>query len=99
MGERVAAVRRWFAKDPMNTALIVASLVLTFLFFNLLGQIQPSTGGERIPLSQVSKLSKEKLISEATLLDQDARVLLRTKNGRDALRRLPGVRRPDLARW
>ena len=72
---------RWFAKDPMNTALIVASLILTFLFFNLLGPIQPSTGGDRIPLSQVSKLSKEKLISEATLLDQDARVLLRTKNG------------------
>jgi cell division protease FtsH len=81
VGERLTAIGRWFAKDPLSTALIVASLVLTFLFFDLLGQIQPSTSGQRIPLSQVSKLAKEKQIREATLLDQDARVLLETKNG------------------
>ena len=81
VGERLGAIGGWFAKDPLSTALIVASLVLTFLFFNLLGQIQPSTSGKRIPLSRVSKLAKEKQIREATLLDQDARVLLETKNG------------------
>ena len=83
VGERLAAVGRWFAKDPLNTALIVASLVLTFLFFNLLGQIQPSTSGERVPLSQVFKLSDEKAIAEATLLDQDARVVMDTKDGQE----------------
>ncbi len=81
IGERLGAITRWFAKDPLSTVLIVASLVLTFLFFNLLGQIQPSTSGERIPLSRVSKLAEQKQISEATLLDQDARVLLETKEG------------------
>ncbi len=81
VGERLAAIGRWFAKDPLNTTLIVASLVLTFLFFNLLGQIQPSTSGERVPLSRVFKLADEKQISEATLLDQDARVLFETKEG------------------
>ena len=81
MGGVAARVGRWFAKDPLSTALIVASLVLTFLFFDLLGQIQPSTQGERIPLSRVSKLAEKKEISEATLLDQDARVLLETKGG------------------
>jgi cell division protease FtsH len=81
MGGVAARVGRWFAKDPLSTVLIVASLVLTFLFFNLLGQIQPSTSGERIPLSRVSKLAEKKQISEATLLDQDARVLLETKGG------------------
>ena len=81
VGERLAAVGRWFAKDPLSTTLIVASLVLTFLFFNLLGQIQPSTSGERVPLSRVFKLADEKQISEATLLDQDARVLFETKEG------------------
>jgi cell division protease FtsH len=81
MGGVAASVGRWFAKDPLSTALIVASLVLTFLFFNLLGQIQPSTSGERIPLSRVSKLAEKKEIAEATLLDQDARVLLETKEG------------------
>jgi cell division protease FtsH len=82
VGERLGAIARWFAKDPLSTALIVASFVLTFLFFDLLGQIQPSTSGERIPLSRVSKLAEQKQIGEATLLDQDARVLLETKEGR-----------------
>ena len=81
VGERLGAIARWFAKDPLSTALIVASLVLAFLFFDLLGQIQPSTQGERIPLSRVSKLAEKKQISEATLLDQDARVLMVTKDG------------------
>ena len=75
----MAAVGRWFAKDPLNTGLIVASLVLVFSFFHLLGQIQPSTSGEQIPLSQVSTLAKDQQVTEATLLDQDARVLMETK--------------------
>ena len=79
LGERLTAIGRWFAKDPLSTTLIVSSLVLTFLFFNLLGQIQPSTNGERVPLSRVFKLADEKQIAEATLLDQDARVLFETK--------------------
>jgi cell division protease FtsH len=81
MGGVAVSFGRWLAKDPLSTALLVASLVLTFLFFNLLGQIQPSTSGERIPLSRVSKLAEQKEIAEATLLDQDARVLLVTKEG------------------
>jgi cell division protease FtsH len=81
MGDVAARLGRWFAKDPLSTALIVASLVLAFLFFHLLGQIQPSTQGQRIPLSRVAKLADKKQVSEATLLDQDARVLLETKEG------------------
>ena len=81
LGERLGAIGRWFAKDPLSTALIVASIVLTFLFFDLLGQIQPSTSGERVPLSRVGKLADQKQIAEATLLDQDARVLMTTKDG------------------
>jgi cell division protease FtsH len=81
MGGVAVSVGRWFAKDPLSTLLLVASLVLTFLFFNLLGQIQPSTSGERIPLSRVAKLAEQKEIAAATLLDQDARVLLDTKEG------------------
>ncbi len=81
LGDVAASVGRWFARDPLSTALLVASLVLTFLFFNLLGQIQPSTSGERVPLSRVFKLAEEKQIAEATLLDQDARVLFETKDG------------------
>ncbi|HEX7058938.1 MAG TPA: ATP-dependent zinc metalloprotease FtsH [Solirubrobacterales bacterium] len=81
VGDVAASVGRWFAKDPLNTLLIVASIGLTVLFFSLLGDIQPSTGGERVPLSRAFKLAEQKKIAEATLLDQDARVLIDTKDG------------------
>jgi len=81
LGERLGAVGRWLAKDPLNTLLIVSSLGLTILFFVLLGQIQPSSAGERVPLSEITELSDEKDIAAATLLDQDARVVVDTKGG------------------
>jgi cell division protease FtsH len=82
VGERLGKLGRWFHKDPLNTALIVASLLLTFLFFNLLGQIQPSSPGEKVPLSRVLELTEDEQVEAATLLDQDARVVVDTANGR-----------------
>ena len=70
VGERAMAVLRWFGKDPMNTGLIIASLFLTILFFNLLGDIQPSSSGEKVPLSRIDKLAKKKQIETAALLDE-----------------------------
>jgi cell division protease FtsH len=81
MGGVAASAGRWLAKDPLNTLLIAASLGLTILFFVLLGQIQPSSEGERAPLSEVAELSDGKDIAAATLLDHDARVVVDTKGG------------------
>jgi cell division protease FtsH len=81
-GERLAAVGRWFLKDPLNTLLIAASLFLTILFFVLLDDIQPASGGEKVPLSKVVKLTEDKQVDVATLLDQDSRVVVETANGR-----------------
>ncbi|HEX5984676.1 MAG TPA: ATP-dependent zinc metalloprotease FtsH [Solirubrobacterales bacterium] len=80
--ERLGKVGRWFLKDPLNTALIVASLLLTLTFFNLLGDIKPSSSGERVPLSRVVQLTQQKQARTATLLDQDSRVVVDTENGR-----------------
>jgi cell division protease FtsH len=82
VGGVAVSVGRWFAKDPLNTLLIVASIVLTILFFSLLDAIQPSSGGEKVPLSKITKLTEDKQIEVATLLDQDARVVVDTANGR-----------------
>ena len=82
VGDVAASVGRWFAKDPLNTILIVASLALTILFFTLLGEIQPSSGGEKVPLSKIFKLTEDKQVEVATLLDQDSRVVVDTANGR-----------------
>jgi cell division protease FtsH len=82
VGEGAAKVGRWFLKDPLNTALIVASIVLTILFFSLLDAIQPSSAGERVSLSRVYELTEAKQVENATLLDQDSRVVIDTANGR-----------------
>ncbi len=81
-GEGAGKVGRWFLKDPLNTMLIVASLVLTILFFSLLGAIQPSSPGEQVSLSRVSELTATKQVESAELLDQDSRVVIETANGR-----------------
>jgi cell division protease FtsH len=80
--ERLEKVGRWFLKDPLNTLLIVASLFLTFTFFNLLGDIKPSSPGEKVSLSRVAQLTQQKQVRTATLLDQDSRVVIDTENGR-----------------
>ncbi|HEX3239463.1 MAG TPA: ATP-dependent zinc metalloprotease FtsH [Solirubrobacterales bacterium] len=82
VGARLAAFGKWFLKDPLNTALLLASILLTITFFVLLGQIQPSSAGEKVPLSQVFKLTEDKQVEVATLLDQDSRVVIDTANGR-----------------
>ncbi len=81
VGDVAASVGRWFAKDPINTVLIFASIALTVLFFSLLSAIQPASSGERVPLSRVEKLAKHKQIQLATLLDVDSRVVVDTKEG------------------
>ncbi len=47
VGGRLATVGKWFLKDPLNTALLLASIFLTITFFVLLDQIQPSSAGKR----------------------------------------------------
>ena len=87
--ERLGKVGRWFLKDPLNTGLILASLFLVFTFFNLLGQIQPSSPGEKVPLSRVAQLTKQDQVRTATLLDQDSRVVIDTANGRTVYAAFP----------
>jgi cell division protease FtsH len=89
VGERLAAIGRWFLKDPLNTLLIVASIGLTILFFVLLGQIQPGSGGEKVPLSRITKLAEGEQAMTATLLDQDSRVVIETVNGREVYAAYP----------
>jgi cell division protease FtsH len=81
VGERLSALGRWFLKDPLNSLLIFSSLFLAILYFVLLDQIQPSSPGEKVPLSKVIKLTEDKGIEAATLLDQDSRVVVDTAEG------------------
>jgi cell division protease FtsH len=69
------------AKDPLDGILLGGTIALTILFFSLLGSIQPSSPGTEVPLSSVAKATEQKQLKTATLLDEDARVVVETKLG------------------
>jgi cell division protease FtsH len=76
-----AAVRRSLLRDLFALGLMTAALVIVILFFTLLGATKPSSSGTGIPLSQVFTLARDRGVVEATLLDQDARVQVITRDG------------------
>jgi cell division protease FtsH len=80
--EGLGRMGRALLKDPLSLFLLVASIVLTVLFFSLLGSIQPSSEGEEVPLSRVSQLTDSGQVATATLLDQDSRVVVNSTSGR-----------------
>jgi cell division protease FtsH len=82
LAERLASVGRALMKDPLSAFLLIASIVLTILFFSLLGSIAPSSPGSQVSLTHVDQLAESDQIATATLLDHDARVVLETNDGR-----------------
>ena len=74
--EFAQTARRIALRDPLALFLLFASIGLAVAFATLLGQIKPASSGKQVPLSEVQKLSKEKGIASATLLDHDSRVVL-----------------------
>jgi cell division protease FtsH len=73
-------VLRRLRRDPFGTFLLVASIGLTMVFFSLLNSLGPGAKGDQVPLSQITALSENGAVESATLLDQDKRVEVRTKN-------------------
>ncbi|MDQ3720690.1 MAG: ATP-dependent zinc metalloprotease FtsH [Actinomycetota bacterium] len=72
---------RWARRDKLSLFLLVASVALTFVFFSLLGSIGPNSPGRQAPLSSVTDLARGDDLKRATLLDQDARVVVDTASG------------------
>jgi cell division protease FtsH len=77
----LAGAGRLLRKDPLGLALLAAAVALAITFFSLLGQIKPASAGRETDLSAVLALAQQKGISQATLLDHDARVVVVTKDG------------------
>jgi cell division protease FtsH len=69
------------ARDPLSTFLLVASIALAIVFFNLLSSIGPSSRGTPVALSTVLQMAQHKQVHDATLLDHDARVVIQTTDG------------------
>ncbi|MDA0184766.1 ATP-dependent zinc metalloprotease FtsH [Solirubrobacter phytolaccae] len=82
MGQVLGGLSRALLRDKFTLFLIVASVALTVVFFSLLGGTRPSSSGSEVPLSVTLVTSEQKGIVKATLLDQDARVVSETSDGR-----------------
>ncbi len=73
----------WHAltKDLLSLFLATAAVALAITFFSLLDSIRPGSAGRETDLSAIGALAKQHNISQATLLDHDARVVVSTAGG------------------
>jgi cell division protease FtsH len=78
----LAGAARLLLRDRFATFLLLASIVITFLFFSLLDDIRPASEGQETALSTVTALARADQITSATLLDEDSRVVVDTADGR-----------------
>jgi cell division protease FtsH len=84
--EFAQAARRIALRDPLALFLLIASIALAVAFATLLGQIKPGSAGQQVALSTVQKMSKQKEIASATLLDHDSRVEVKTSGTRTVIK-------------
>jgi cell division protease FtsH len=83
MGQWLGGLARPLLKDKISAFLILCSIALTIAFFTLLGSTKPSSPGEGVALSTVLARADAHQILTATLLDQDARIVTTTADGRE----------------
>ncbi len=76
-----AAVLAVLTKSPLLTGLAATAVLLVVLFFVGLSLIAPHSAGGQTTLTNATELISNGQATQATLLDQDARLELRTDNG------------------
>jgi cell division protease FtsH len=76
-----AAVLAVLTESPLLTGLAATALLLLVLFFVGLSIIAPHSAGRQTTLTNATELIADGQATQATLLDQDARLELRTDNG------------------
>ena len=76
-----AALRDVVAASPLVAALAGTAAVLLILFFVGLSILGRSPAGARTTLTNATELISQGRVTQATLLDQDASLLLRTQSG------------------
>jgi cell division protease FtsH len=76
-----AAVLAALTESPLLTGLAATAVLLLVLFFVGLSIIAPHSAGQQTTLTNATELISDGQATQATLLDQDARLELRTENG------------------
>jgi cell division protease FtsH len=75
------AVLGVLTESPLLTGLAATAVLLLVLFFVGLSIIAPHSAGQQTTLTNATELISDGQVTQATLLDQDARLELRTDNG------------------
>jgi cell division protease FtsH len=85
LGESVGNALRPFWKlirrDPLSTALLIASIALLVTFFSLLGSLSAEGAGDKVPLSTITHIADSERIHSAELLDYDHQVVVESEGG------------------
>lgn len=81
LGEALAHIGRFLARDRLSAFLLFASIALIVTFFSLLGSLGSGGTGKKVPLSSVIQLGSGQLLRSATLLDYDHQVEVVTAGG------------------
>jgi cell division protease FtsH len=76
-----AAVLGVLTESPLLTGLAATAVLLLVLFFVGLSLIAPHSAGQQTTLTSATELISDGKATQATLLDQDARLELRTNDG------------------
>ena len=81
VGNALRPLWKIIRRDPLSTALLIASVVLLVTFFSLLGSLGPEGVGDKVPLSTITHVSGSERIHGAELLDYDHQVVVETEGG------------------
>jgi cell division protease FtsH len=81
LGNALRPFWKLIRRDPLSTALLIASIALLVTFFSLLGSLGPEGDGDKVPLSTITHVSESGRIQGAELLDYDHQVVVTTEGG------------------
>jgi cell division protease FtsH len=76
-----AAFKDYLVTQPIVAVLGTLAIILFFIFFTMLGTLQPSSPGKETELGVVLNAAKQRQIAKGTLLDEDARIEITTRDG------------------
>ena len=71
----------WMRTQPVGAFLAALSIALLVVFFLALGSLNPSSPGRETSLDAVLTAAQQREVRQATILDEDARVEIVTRNG------------------
>ena len=75
------AFKDYLVTQPIVAVLGGLAIILFFIFFSMLGTLKPSSPGKETELGVVLNAATQRQITKGTILDEDARIEITTRDG------------------